>query len=135
MNLRLCDLHRPQGSRSQDRVPAPEGSLLKAEPAGCLLPRKLSPRAWSRSARSEAHGSLQAVLLLEGTSHVDRKMGNRMTEISMFYKNFTEKKYTIALTSMHFPILTVTKFTLSNIAKIFKLFSRQRFKKPGDEEN
>ena len=50
-------------------------------------------------------------------------MKNRMTEISMFYKNFTETNTQLASLNA-FSKLTVMKLTLNSKTKFFKLFSR-----------
>ena len=55
--------------------------------------------------------------------HEDRKMKNRTTETSMFYKNFTETNTQLASLNA-LSTLTVTKFMLNSQTKIFKLFSR-----------
>ena len=53
--------------------------------------------------------------------HSDRKMENTVTEISIFYKHFTETNTQLASLN-ECSTVTVTKFML-NKTKIFKLFS------------
>lgn len=95
-------LPKVTGAQASGTSTAPLGSGLTEEQ------REPSPGAWSPSTRSHEYPVEQEMLLLEENSRVDRNTENRVTEISMFYKNFTETNRNTQLASAQciFPLLS-----------------------------